>query len=32
MITSDITIWSLQVNSGAVFNVAAGVKVTAQGQ
>jgi len=32
MVTADITIWSIRVNSGAVFNVAAGVKVTAQGQ
>ena len=32
MVTADIIIWSIRVNVGAVFNVAAGVKVTAQGQ
>ncbi len=32
MVTADITIWSIRVNTGAYFNVAAGVKVIAQGQ
>lgn len=32
LVTSNTTIWSLRVNAGAVFNVAGGVKVTAQGE
>jgi hypothetical protein len=32
MVTANITIWSLRVNTGATFNVAPGVKVIAQGQ
>ena len=32
MVTADITIWSIRVNAGAVFTVAAGVKVITQGQ
>jgi len=32
LVTSNTTIWSLRVNAGAVFNVAGGVNVIAQGE